>query len=119
MQESKNEKLINALEAEVKAAGMIVKNEQIKKMIQLYDTKNTRHGNMLVGSSLSGKSTCWKILKNALNALNRTDPKYPAVKNEVLNPKSINLKELFGYVDANLEWHEGVLSSMMSRLCKE
>jgi len=52
---------------------MIIKSEQIKKMIQLYDTKNTRHGNMLVGSSLSGKSTCWKILKNALNTLNKTD----------------------------------------------
>ena len=71
MQESKNEKLINALEAEVKALGMIVKTEQIKKMVQLYDTKSTRHGNMLVGTSMSGKSTCWKILKNALNSLNK------------------------------------------------
>ena len=89
-------------------------------MVQLYDSKNTRHGNMLVGTSMSGKSTCWKMLKNALNTLNKEDSqKFPGVKHEFLNPKSINLKELFGYVDANLEWHEGVLSSMMSRLCKE
>lgn len=89
-------------------------------MVQLYDSKNTRHGNMLVGSSMSGKSTCWKILKNAMNTLNKTIPeKFPGVRYEVLNPKSVDLKELFGYVDANLEWHEGVLSSMMGRLCKE
>lgn len=74
---------------------------------------------MLVGTSMSGKSTCWKILRNALNSLNKTMPdKFPAVLIETLNPKSVDLKELFGYVDANLEWHEGVLSSMMSRLCK-
>jgi dynein heavy chain len=49
-------------------------------MIQLYDSKNTRHGNMLVGTSMSGKSTCWKILKNALNSLNKTMPeKFPQV----------------------------------------
>jgi len=80
-----------------------VKEEQIKKMVQLYDSKNTRHGNMLVGCSMSGKSTCWKILKNALNTLNTTLPeKFPTVKHEVLNPKSVDLKELFGYMDANL-----------------
>lgn len=120
MQESMNEKLVQALEAEIKAAGLIVKEEQVKKMVQLYDSKNTRHGNMLVGTSMSGKSTCWNILKNAMNTLNKTMPeKFPAVKYEVLNPKAVDLKELFGYVDANLEWHEGVLSSMMGRLCKE
>ena len=26
------------------------------------DNKNTRHGNMIVGQALSGKSSCWKIL---------------------------------------------------------
>ena len=62
-------------------AKLIPNIEQIRKIIQLYDSKNTRHGNMLVGSSLSGKSTCWKILRNAMNALNKQFPdKYPAVK---------------------------------------
>lgn len=75
-----NENLVKALEVETKAAGLIVKPEQIKKMIQLYDSKNTRHGNMLVGTSMSGKSTCWKILKNAMNSLHNTLPdKFPAV----------------------------------------
>ena len=72
---------------------MIIKDEQIRKMVQLFDSKNTRHGNMLVGSSMSGKSTCWKILRNAMNTLNKTLPdKFPGVKFEVLNPKSVDLK---------------------------
>lgn len=45
---------------------------------------------------------------------------FPAVRTEVLNPKTVTLNELFGYVDhSTLEWNEGVLSSMMARLCKD
>lgn len=84
---------MNAAEAEIKKLGLVSKPEQIKKIVQLYDSKNTRHGNMLVGTSMSGKSTCWKVLKNTLNTLNKDYPKkYPQVKHEVLNPKSIDLK---------------------------
>jgi len=103
MQEINNDQFIAAVENEMKKAGLIPKPEIIKKVVQLYDSKNTRHGNMLVGSSMSGKTTSWKMLKNALNTLNKENPKkYPQVKTEVLNPKSIYLKELFGYVDGNL-----------------
>ena len=103
MQEINNDQFIAAVESEMKKAGLMPKPEIIKKVVQLYDSKNTRHGNMLVGSSMSGKTTSWKMLKNALNTLNKENPKkYPQVKTEVLNPKSIDLKELFGYVDGNL-----------------
>ena len=56
-----------------------------------------------------------------LNKLNEKDSnKYPKVKLEILNPKSVTINELFGFVNAStMEWNEGVLSSMMSRLCKE
>ena len=56
-----------------------------------------------------------------MNTLSKTDPKkFPAVKFEFLNPKSISLNELFGWVDlSTLEWNDGVLSTMMSRLCKD
>lgn len=120
LQESENRIFVDAIRQEIQAAGLIVKPEQVRKVIQLYDSKNTRHGNMLVGCSMSGKSTCWKILRNTLNSLHKKyKTEYPAVKVEVLNPKTVDLKELFGCVDANLEWSEGVLSSMMARLCKE
>jgi dynein heavy chain, axonemal len=113
--------LQDAIEQILKKEGYQVHPPQIAKIIQLYDTKNTRHGNMLVGSTLSGKSTSWKTLQKALNLLHKEpNSKFPAVKAEFLNPKSITINELFGYVDANtMEWTEGVLSSMMSRLCKE
>jgi dynein heavy chain len=53
--------------------------------------------------------------------LNKTDPKkYPGVKLEIVNPKSVTMDELFGWVDLKtVEWNDGVLSTMMSRLCME
>ena len=60
------------------------------------------------------------MLKNCLNTLNEKEPsKYSKVKFEVLNPKSVTINELFGYVNATMEWNDGVLSSMMARLCKD
>jgi len=92
-QENYNEIFNAAIEAEIKKAGLVIKPQQIKKVVQLYDSKNTRHGNMIVGTSMSGKSTVWKILKNTMNTLNKEYPeKYPSVRHEVLNPKSVDLK---------------------------
>lgn len=57
---------------------------------------------------MSGKTTCWEILSDALNILNTEerekgvkpeDCKYPAVKWESINPKSITINELFGFFE--------------------
>lgn len=46
--------------------------------------------------------------------------KFSAVKTEQLNPKSVSIEELYGWVDRNTnEWYDGVLSTMMARLCKD
>jgi len=37
--------------------------------MQLHEAKKTRHGNMLVGKTLVGKSTVWNLLKNTLKNL--------------------------------------------------
>ena len=64
----------------------------------------------------------WQTLAKAMTLLakkpNQTE--YVPVKYEILNPKAITLNEMYGFVDmATGEWNEGVLSSMMGRLCKE
>ena len=112
--------LYRQLEEEMKNNGMVVFPSQLMKVIQLFDSKNTRHGNMLVGATLSGKSTVWKYLQKAMNSIKAKGGKYPGVGLEILNPKSVSIDELFGFVDkVSMEWNDGVLSTMMSRLCKE
>jgi dynein heavy chain len=36
----------------------------VEKVIQLYHTKNTRHGNIIIGKSMSGKSALLDTLKD-------------------------------------------------------
>ena len=65
--------LQKAIEAELGAAGLQVVPAVVRKCIQCYESKLTRHGNMMVGPSLSGKSTAWKVLIKA----NPTPYPYP------------------------------------------
>jgi dynein heavy chain len=43
--------------------------------MQLYESNVTRHGNMLVGLTMSGKTTAWQILIEALNKLSEAEKK--------------------------------------------
>lgn len=43
----------------------------IQKVIELYETHHSRHSVMLVGKTLSGKTTTWKLLKYACTSLNK------------------------------------------------
>jgi dynein heavy chain len=85
---------------------------------------------MVVGATMSGKTRCWEILSDALNILNQEErergvapenTRYPAVKWEAINPKSITINELFGnFDDSNPpQWHDGILSSVLKRICQE
>jgi len=113
--------LVYAVEDAMKDAGLQIHDPLVTKVIQLYDSIQTRHGNMLVGSTLAGKSTSWKILEKAMNALHKEQTgKWPGVKTFILNPKSVTINELYGYVDPNTaEWFTGCLASMMDMICKE
>jgi dynein heavy chain len=91
------------------------------KVLQLYDTKITRHGVMIVGETGSAKSTVWKLLQLTLTRLSKVNPeKYNIVKTYPINPKALSLGELYG--EANLatnEWTDGVLSSVMRNACAD
>ena len=98
----------------------------VVKCMQLKECKDTRHGNMLIGATMSGKTTAWELLAEALNRLHREEKEekgggdrvkcdQPPVKVECLNPKSINVDELYGAFDDQSppQWREGVLSSVL------
>eukprot|EP00741_Cyanophora_paradoxa_P024938 tig00000056_g24072.t1 len=111
-----------AIQHELKAHGLQNHQSIVDKTIQLYDTKATRHGNMLVGRSGAGKTVVWQTLQRALTKLKKdnVDPKYQAVKVYVINPKALTLNELYGAFDlATMEWTDGVLSKVMREACAD
>ena len=70
-----------AMEAELKEAGLQNITHTYTKVLQLYETKNSRHSVMIVGSTLSGKTVSWRILQAALTRLSKEgDPNFLQVK---------------------------------------
>ena len=90
----------------------------IAKIIQLYETTIVRHGLMLVGPTMGGKSSNYKVLASAMTAL-RDMERFEKVRIVALNPKSITMGQLYGqFDDATHEWTDGVLACYM-RECSE
>jgi len=111
-----------AIRTELKAKNLQEVSFMIEKAIQVYEIKLTRHGNMLVGASGSGKSTAWQTLVRAMKRLldEGADETLQKVTPYILNPKAINNDELYGAYDiATMEWQEGILPKIMRECCRD
>lgn len=71
-----------AIEKELQLANLQNIDITVSKIIQLYETKNSRHAVMIVGHTGSGKSVTWNMLKNTLTRLKKENkgPQYNVVK---------------------------------------
>ena len=61
----------NAIEAELKEAGLQTIPHSVTKVMQLYETMTSRHSIMIVGKTQSGKTVSWRTLQATLSRLNR------------------------------------------------
>jgi len=87
--------------------------------MQLYDTILVRHGLMIVGPTGGGKSSNYKVLQHAISSLAHEE-RFEKVHVDVLNPKSITMGQLYGYVDTQTtEWIDGVLAKLVLDCTKD
>ncbi|XP_076764569.1 dynein heavy chain at 16F [Xylocopa sonorina] len=93
----------------------------LKKVTQLHECLQVRHGVMLVGPTGSGKTTVLRNLATTYNRLHEMDipnPVYQPVHMYVINPKAITIGELYGQVDIMTnEWHDGLIGSTVRYAC--
>ena len=71
-----------------------------------------RHGLMVVGEPLGGKTQGWQVLADALSDLHASGS-YPEFKTvyRIINPKSITMGQLYGCFDpVSHEWTDGKFS---------
>jgi len=85
----------------------------VGKIIQLYDTIQVRHGLMIVGPTGGGKTSNYTILQHAMTSL-KGHEKFSPVHTHILNPKSITMDQLYGFVNPQTtEWMDGVLAKLI------
>ena len=114
LEQSSDVALVDAIRAAMKANDIYPSKSIVEKTVQLAQSQDTRHSNMLIGQTMAGKSTIWKTLRDAKQKLDPRHPNYAStVKTYVLNPKALTVEELYGSYDrATLEWRNGVISQL-------
>ncbi|KAF3429654.1 hypothetical protein E2986_08409 [Frieseomelitta varia] len=88
----------------------------MEKIIQIYEMLLVRHGLMIVGNTLSGKTQAYQVLAEALSELSgrrRAVMKEFSTTYKIINPKAITLDQLYGSFDPiSHEWSDGVLANI-------
>ena len=107
--ESMKEKIVGILEkGKYKHDEEECFENQVNKIIQLYETMLTRHTTMVVGPTGAGKSVIIKTLGEGLHQ----DTNIPT-KIKTINAKSITIPELYGVLDPeSRDWTDGLLSKI-------
>ena len=87
----------------------------MEKIVQLQAMLHVRHGVMIIGDPMSGKTKTNNILAESLTTL--AERKIPEqhefkVQSTIINPKSITMAQLYGCFDPEThEWSDGVLAT--------
>ena len=78
---------------------------------------SVRHGLMIIGETLSGKTSAYKVLSKTLSDLCELKIQEESkVDYQIINPKSVTMGQLYGrFDDISHEWFDGVLANVFRK----
>ena len=87
--------------------------EFLRKIQEIFQTIELRHGVMVVGPTQGGKTTALEILSKALGYNSHAEYCY-------INPKSMSLNQFYGFFDNTAhEWVDGILTSSLRKFTEK
>eukprot|EP00947_MAST-08B_sp_MAST-8B-sp1_P004635 g4635.t1 len=108
--------LIPEIKRQCVAQKLQPKDKFVEAVVQLFETVQVRHGLMVVGLTMSGKSGVFNSLARAMTKLDE----YENVKRHIMNPKGITQGQLYGNFDPNThEWSDGILAVLYRLAAKD
>ncbi|POS87247.1 cytoplasmic dynein-like protein 1 heavy chain 1 [Erysiphe pulchra] len=91
---------------------LIVNENWMLKILQLYQIQMIHHGVMMVGDSGTGKSVSWKILLQALQKVEGIEGIC-----HIIDPKVMSKEALYGNLDSTTrEWTDGLFTSILRKI---
>ena len=106
--------LLPAIEEALRAKKLQSSPSVIEKILQVFEMMRIRHGFMLVGEANSAKTSCYEILRDALDicAAQKVEVEKPMLI-QTINPKAITMQQLYGSFDpVSHEWSDGVIANV-------
>ncbi|CAL6039825.1 Outer-arm_dynein beta [Hexamita inflata] len=93
-----------------KARGLQPEPSFILKVVQLDELLPIRHSIFILGFAAVGKTAVWNVLADTKRKMK---PKERLLY-QVINPKAVTTRELYGYIQPSTrEWKDGILSTVM------
>jgi MoxR-like ATPase len=135
-----DQRLRNALHIACREQALLPQKAFVEKCLHLQLTLAVRHGLMLVGRVYSGKTSCYRVLAQALSTISEEEARTRAmargaqrgrkkkhseaaeagpVKLKVMNPKAQSMGQLYGEFDGTThEWQDGVLGNALRTMAE-
>lgn len=87
-------------------------SDWFNKILYFYEILNVNHGIILVGDSCSGKTSCWKVLLEALHRFENIP-----CHSYIIDPKAITKETLYGNLDPITRvWNDGVFTAIIRNI---